>query len=260
MTEAQKELWEKIEDVRTAMLTTAELDGSLRSRPMWTRGDEFDGTLWSFASDESPLEQYVTASETQHQACPILLPRAGGNPPGPSGPIPRLGGAGGGGRPPGLPHRARQVGHVQAPPRRPANGRPPRPGWTAGSGRERTRKTIQTVWPTCRAGRSARGASPRGWPRTTCTWWPSSGRTGMWPCCGAAGGEPGAPLGPAGRELRPGEDPAARGVLPDVACMAGPGAIDRGRVGEAHRRRAGRADRCRSLTEKAHAHPPIPTE
>ena len=55
MTEAQKELWEKIEDVRTAMLTTVELDGSFRSRPMWTQGDEFDGTLWFFASDESPL-------------------------------------------------------------------------------------------------------------------------------------------------------------------------------------------------------------
>ena len=55
MTEAQKELWEKIEDVRTAMLTTVELNGSLRSRPMWTQGDEFDGTLWFFASDDSPL-------------------------------------------------------------------------------------------------------------------------------------------------------------------------------------------------------------
>ena len=55
MTEAQKELWEKIEDVRTAMLTTVELDGSLRSRPMWTQGDEFDGALWFFASDDSPL-------------------------------------------------------------------------------------------------------------------------------------------------------------------------------------------------------------
>jgi len=34
MTEAQKELWEKIESVRTAIMTTVEADGSLRSRPM----------------------------------------------------------------------------------------------------------------------------------------------------------------------------------------------------------------------------------
>ena len=42
----QEELWERIEGVRTAMMTTVELDGSLRSRPMWTQGDEFDGSLW----------------------------------------------------------------------------------------------------------------------------------------------------------------------------------------------------------------------
>jgi len=33
----QEELWERIEEVRTAMMTTVELDGSLRGRPMWTR-------------------------------------------------------------------------------------------------------------------------------------------------------------------------------------------------------------------------------
>jgi general stress protein 26 len=53
MTEAQAELWEKIEDVRTAMLTTVEQDGSFRSKPMWTQGDRFDGTLWFFVSSES---------------------------------------------------------------------------------------------------------------------------------------------------------------------------------------------------------------
>ena len=49
------ELWERIEKVRPAMLTTVESDGSLRSRPMWTQGDEFDGTLWFFVSDDGPL-------------------------------------------------------------------------------------------------------------------------------------------------------------------------------------------------------------
>lgn len=54
MTEEQQELWERIESVRTAMMTTTEPDGSLRSRPMWTQGDEFDGSLWFFTSDEAP--------------------------------------------------------------------------------------------------------------------------------------------------------------------------------------------------------------
>lgn len=54
MTEEQQELWERIESVRTAMMTTTEADGTLRSRPMWTQGDEFDGSLWFFTSDEAP--------------------------------------------------------------------------------------------------------------------------------------------------------------------------------------------------------------
>jgi general stress protein 26 len=54
MTDAQQELWERIESVRTAMMTTVEPDGSFRSRPMWTQGDEFDGSLWFFTSDEAP--------------------------------------------------------------------------------------------------------------------------------------------------------------------------------------------------------------
>ena len=54
MTEEQQELWERIESVRTGMLTTVEPDGSLRSRPMWTQGDEFDGSLWFFTSDDAP--------------------------------------------------------------------------------------------------------------------------------------------------------------------------------------------------------------
>ena len=50
-----KELWERIEDVRTAMMTTVELNGSFRSRPMWTQGDEFDGSLWFFVPADGPL-------------------------------------------------------------------------------------------------------------------------------------------------------------------------------------------------------------
>ena len=39
------------------MMTTVEADGSLRSRPMWTQGDEFDGSLWFLTSDEAPLAE-----------------------------------------------------------------------------------------------------------------------------------------------------------------------------------------------------------
>ena len=55
MSAERRELWERIEKVRPAMITTAELDGSFRSRPMWTQGDEFDGSLWFFVSDDGPL-------------------------------------------------------------------------------------------------------------------------------------------------------------------------------------------------------------
>ena len=53
---AGQELWERLETVRPTMLTTLDLDGAtLRSRPMWTQGDGFDGSLWFFAGDDSAL-------------------------------------------------------------------------------------------------------------------------------------------------------------------------------------------------------------
>ena len=55
---AMKKLGELISDIQFAMLTTAEPDGSLRSRPMATHfnhnSKEFDGTLWFFTKDHSP--------------------------------------------------------------------------------------------------------------------------------------------------------------------------------------------------------------
>jgi general stress protein 26 len=54
MTEEQRELWERIEQVRPAMMTTIEADGTLRARPMWTQGDSFDGSLWFFTADDAP--------------------------------------------------------------------------------------------------------------------------------------------------------------------------------------------------------------
>lgn len=41
-------LQEKIKNIRVAMLTTLELDGSLHSRPMIAQEAEFDGNLWFF--------------------------------------------------------------------------------------------------------------------------------------------------------------------------------------------------------------------
>ncbi len=48
-----KNLWEKIKDVRITMMTTADEDGSLRSRPMYTQQAEFSGELWFFTADDS---------------------------------------------------------------------------------------------------------------------------------------------------------------------------------------------------------------
>ena len=56
-TDVYRELWEKIEDVRVAMMTTVDADDALRSRPMWTQGDSFDGSLWFFISDEAPAAE-----------------------------------------------------------------------------------------------------------------------------------------------------------------------------------------------------------
>ena len=58
-----KLLNEKIKDVRIAMLTTVELDGTLRSRPMVTQDTEFDGALWFFTQASAPKVEEVQ----QHQ-------------------------------------------------------------------------------------------------------------------------------------------------------------------------------------------------
>lgn len=63
-----KKLRELIKDIRFAMLTTVEEDGTLRSRPMATQQTEFDGDLWFFTNanapkvDEVQQEQHVNVS------------------------------------------------------------------------------------------------------------------------------------------------------------------------------------------------------
>lgn len=58
-----KLLNEKIKDIRIAMLTTVEPDGTLRSRPMVTQDTEFDGDLWFFTQASAPKVEDVQ----QHQ-------------------------------------------------------------------------------------------------------------------------------------------------------------------------------------------------
>jgi general stress protein 26 len=47
-------LGELIKDIRIAMLTTVDDDGGLRSRPMATQDEQFDGELWFFTQASSP--------------------------------------------------------------------------------------------------------------------------------------------------------------------------------------------------------------
>src|SRR6185295_17487875 len=61
--DARQELWSRLEQVRPTMMTTLDLDGTtLRSRPMWTQGDGFDGSLWFFAGDDSALADELAQS------------------------------------------------------------------------------------------------------------------------------------------------------------------------------------------------------
>lgn len=53
-----------IKDVKMAMLTTVNADGSLRSRPMATQKTDFDGDLWFFTRASSPK---VSEVEETHE-------------------------------------------------------------------------------------------------------------------------------------------------------------------------------------------------
>lgn len=80
-----KTLGKLIAGIKTAMLTTAEPDGTLRSRPMATqKAEDFDGTLWFFTRDESPKVEEVKKdaqvnlaySDTTHQTYVSVSGRA----------------------------------------------------------------------------------------------------------------------------------------------------------------------------------------
>jgi general stress protein 26 len=52
-------LWGMIDKARFAMFTTLEADGVLRSRPMTTVQNLFDGTLWFFAKADAEVVRAV---------------------------------------------------------------------------------------------------------------------------------------------------------------------------------------------------------
>lgn len=56
-----KKLHDLIKDIKFAMLTTVEEDGTLRSRPMVTQQSKFDGNLWFFTNAKAPK-----VDEAQH--------------------------------------------------------------------------------------------------------------------------------------------------------------------------------------------------
>ncbi len=64
--EAVKRFNELVKDIRFAMLTTQQPDGSLRSRPMATLTAPFDGDLWFFTDDDSPK---VDEINQEHHVC-----------------------------------------------------------------------------------------------------------------------------------------------------------------------------------------------
>jgi len=63
-----RKLRDLIKDIKVAMLTTLEPDGSLHARPMMTQDTEFDGTLWFFTGlssakiDEIQQDRHVNVS------------------------------------------------------------------------------------------------------------------------------------------------------------------------------------------------------
>jgi general stress protein 26 len=58
-----RRLWDMIREMRVAMLTTRDDDGTLRSRPMAAMQAEFDGTLWFFTKASSHKAFEVRAED-----------------------------------------------------------------------------------------------------------------------------------------------------------------------------------------------------
>lgn len=62
-TEDIHKLGELIKEIKIAMLTTVDVNGQLRSRPMGTQKLEFDGQLWFFTKEHSPKVSEIMRDE-----------------------------------------------------------------------------------------------------------------------------------------------------------------------------------------------------
>ena len=59
----QQALWKRIEDLRVAMLTTLDRDGTLSARPVTTQRVEPDGTVWFFISASGGIAADLARNE-----------------------------------------------------------------------------------------------------------------------------------------------------------------------------------------------------
>ena len=55
--EAKDKLFKLIKDIRIAMMTTIDDDGSLRSRPMYNQSVDKDGKLWFFSKADDKVQE-----------------------------------------------------------------------------------------------------------------------------------------------------------------------------------------------------------
>ena len=62
-TDNNKKLRDLIKDIRFAMLTTLEEDGTLKSRPMATQEVEFDGDIWFFTYGGAPKVDEIVSNQ-----------------------------------------------------------------------------------------------------------------------------------------------------------------------------------------------------
>ena len=55
--EARDKLYDLVKDIRIAMMTTMDEDGSLRSRPMYNQSVDKEGKLWFFTKHDDKIEE-----------------------------------------------------------------------------------------------------------------------------------------------------------------------------------------------------------
>jgi general stress protein 26 len=66
--DAREQLRERVDKIRICMFTTADPDGTLRSRPLTTLQVEHDGTLWFFVPGNGEVAAAVTSNPSVNLA------------------------------------------------------------------------------------------------------------------------------------------------------------------------------------------------